>query len=84
MQQATKGCFNGAKSQWALVLSDVLQGTVFGPLLFFLYIKDIMGGIESEIGLIADDCVCYHETDSIEDTSKHQKDTDQLGKWARK
>ena len=75
---------NGAKSQWAPVLSGVPQGTVLGPLLFSLYINDIMVGIESEIRLFADDCVCYRRIDSTEDTSKLQKDIDQLGKWARK
>ena len=59
-------------------------GTVLGPLLFPLYINDIMIVIESEIRLVADDCVCYRQVDSIEDTSKLQKDIDQLGKWARK
>ena len=43
-----------------------------------------MVGIESEIRLFADDCVCYRQSDSTEDTSKLQKDIDQLGKWARK
>ena len=71
---------NGAKSQWAPALSGVLQGTILGPLLFSLYIYDIMVGIESEICLSADDCVCYHQIDSTEDTSKLQKDIDQLGK----
>ena len=40
-----------------------------------------MVGIESEIRLFADDCVCYRQIDSIEDTSKLQNDIDQLGKW---
>ena len=43
-----------------------------------------MVGIESEVRLFADDCVRYQQIDSIEDTSKLQKDIDQLGKWARK
>ena len=75
---------NGAKSQWASVLSGVPQGTILCPLLFPLYINDIMVGIESEIRLFADDCVCYRQIDSTEDTSKLQKDIAQLGKWARK
>ena len=65
---------NGAKSQWAPVLSGVLQGTVLDPLLFSLYINDIMDGIESEIHLFADDCVCYRQIDCTEDTSKLQKE----------
>ena len=75
---------NGAKSQWAPVLSGVPQGTVLGPLLFPLYINDIMVGIESEIRLFADVCICYRQIDSTEDTSKLQKNIDQLGKWSRK
>ena len=75
---------NGAKSQLAPVLSGVPQSTVLGPLLFSLYINGIMVGIESEIRLFADDCVCYRQIDSTEDTSKLQKDIDQLSKWARK
>ena len=67
---------NGAKSQWEPVLSGVPQITVLGPLLFSLYINDIMVGIESEIRLFADDCVCYHQIDSTEDTSKLQSDID--------
>ena len=52
---------NGVKSDWAPVVSGVPQGTVLSPLLFSLHINDITAGIESEIRLFADDCVCYRE-----------------------
>ena len=68
---------NGVKSDWAPVLSGVPQGTVLGPLLF--YINDISSDIESEIRLFADDCVCYREIKDEEDTIFRR-----LGSWARK
>ena len=74
---------NGAKSKWAPVLSGVPQGTVLGPLLFSLYINDIMVDIDSEIRLFIDDCVCYRQIHSIEDTVKLQRDINRLGRWAR-
>jgi len=50
---------NGAQSSWLPVLSGVPQGTVLGPLLFLIYINDIVLGIDSEIRLFADDCIVY-------------------------
>ena len=73
---------NGAKSQWAPVFSGVPHATVLGPRLFSLYINDIMVGIESEIRLFADDCICYRQIDNTEDTSKLKKgywSTGQMG-----
>ena len=75
---------NGVKSDWAPVVSGVPQGTVLGPLLFSLYINDIPVGIDSQIRLFADDCVCYREIRTVEDTLKLQKDIDLLGSWAQK
>ena len=75
---------NGVKTDWAPVLSGILQGTVLGPLLFALYINDISSDTESEIRLVADDCVCYREIKDEEDTMKLQRDIDRLGSWARK
>ena len=72
---------NGAKSKWAPVLSGVPQGTILGPLLFFLYIKDITVNIDSELRLFADDCVCFRQIHSIEDTVKLQR-VDGQGKRA--
>ena len=65
---------NGVKSDWAPVVCGVPQGTVLGPLLFFLHINDITADIESEIRLFADDCVCYREIKDTEDTLKLQGD----------
>ena len=69
---------NGVKSDWAPIVSSVPQGTVLGPLLFYLHINDITADIESEIRLFADDCVCYREIKDKEDTStlKLQRDID--------
>ena len=75
---------NGVKSDWGPVLSGVPQGTVLGPLLFCMYINDILSDIESEIRLFVDDCVCYREIKDEDDTMKLQRDIDRLGSWARK
>ena len=75
---------NGSQSEWALVLSRVPQGTVLGPLLFSVYINDIIDDIDSEIRLFADDCVFYRQIQGIEDTAKLQSGIDRLGKWAWK
>ena len=75
---------NGVKSDWAPVVSGVPQGTVLGPLLFSLHINDITLDVESEVGLFADDCVCYREIENVEDTVKLLKDIDRLGSWAMK
>ena len=74
---------NDAKSDWAPVVSGVTQGTVLGPLLFFLCINDVPVGIDTQIRLFADDCF-YREIRIVEDTLKLQKDIDLLGGWARK
>ena len=48
--QTTMSCCKWSKSDWALVLLGVLQGTVLGP----LYINDTSSDIKSEIRLFAD------------------------------
>ena len=77
---------NGIKSDCPPphVLSGVPQGTVLGTLLFSMYINHITTNLDSEIMLFANDCVCYREIKSTEDTEKLQADIDRLGSWARK
>ena len=63
-------------SGWASVALVVSQGTVLGSLLFSLYINDISVHIQTEIRRFADDCVCYREINTEEDTLKLQRDID--------
>ena len=70
---------NGVKSNWAPVLSGVPQGTVLRPLFFSLYINNMTKGIDLELRLFADNCVCYREIKNSEDTVKLQEDIDLLG-----
>jgi len=51
----------GAQSSWLPVLSGVPRGTILGPLLFLIYINDIVLGIDSEIRFFADECTVYRQ-----------------------
>lgn len=75
---------NGSTSEWANVTSGVPQGTVLGPLLFNLFINDIVEVVSAgtEIRLFADDCICYRRVSSSEDNSILQHDIDRLSEWA--
>ena len=48
----------------------------------FVYLNGISVDTESEISLIAVDCVCYREIKTEEDTLKLQRYVDRLGSWA--
>ena len=72
---------NSACSNWAPVLSGVPQGTVLGPLLFLIYINDIVRNIDCTIRLFADDCIVYKEINSITDCKVLQNDLNKLQDW---
>ena len=45
----------GAESAWKFIQAGVLQSSILGPLLFLLFINDIVTDIGSNIRLFADD-----------------------------
>ena len=75
---------DGESSDYVPVTSGVPQGTVLGPLLFLIYINDIVENISSKIRLFADDCLLYRIITSVHDTTALQKDLDTLTQWASK
>jgi hypothetical protein len=75
--------FGGDSSNWTSVLSGVPQGSVLGPIRFFIYINDIDDGIESKILKFADDTKLYRRITSEEDVTKLQEDLATLCKWSR-
>ena len=75
---------NGTRSALANVISGIPQGSVLGPLLFVIYINDILDNIESDGLLYADDTKIFRCITCKQDAQVLQSDLKALEDWSKK
>ena len=75
---------NGEKSNEAPVISGIPQGTFLGPLLFVVYINDLLDNISSNGLMYADDTKIFREISSRADAEALQLDIQKLEEWTEK
>jgi hypothetical protein len=73
-----------AYSSMCEVKSGVPQGSVVSPVLFLLFVDDLVENLESVARLFADDCVLYREITCQEDHAVLQRDLVKISEWCTK
>ena len=74
---------NGKNSSAVPLLSGIPQGSVLGPILFIIYINDLLDNISSNELLFADDTKIFAGIKSREDAETLQADINNLEKWSQ-
>ena len=74
---------NGAYSNYSSIESGVPQGSVLGPVLFFVFINDLEINIKSNIKFFADDTMLFSiVNDSALSANNLNRDLNIIQQWA--
>ena len=74
---------NNSFSPLSPVTSGVPQGSVLGPLLFTIYVNDLLSCVSSSLLMFADDTKLFRCIRSEMDIAQLQHDIDALFKWSK-
>ena len=74
---------DGQYSEWVDIKAGVPQGSILGPLLFLLYIDDIISEVDSDIRIFADDTFIFTIADE-NSSVRLDRDLEKINSWAIK
>lgn len=82
--RAQRVVLNGSYSDWLFITAGVPQGSILGPLLFLIFINDIVDEIQATIKLFADDTSLYIVVDNPVDAAEIlNSDISKIYKWSQ-
>ena len=75
---------NGNFSNWNKIKAGVPQRSILGPLLFLIYINDLLSELRCSAKLFAEDASLFSVAENVNETTKNlNKDLENTNKWAQ-